>query len=106
MKKNSKHIEKISQTKIIEKICDVTAIPHNQVSAVLNCLEKNVCDMLSSASKASDVQIKLFNGLILESRCESAKEKRNNFTGKMIIVPVRLNVASRITRLFEKKINV
>lgn len=35
MNKNDKHIEKINQTKLIEKICDTTAIPNNQVSAVL-----------------------------------------------------------------------
>ena len=34
MNKNDKHIEKINQTKLIEKICDVTAIPYDQVSVV------------------------------------------------------------------------
>ena len=105
MKNRTKHIEKINQTKLIEKICNVTAIPHNQVSAVLNCLEKNVSDMLSSASKDADVQVKLFDGLILESKYKPTKEKKDNFTGKTIIVPERLNVSGRITRLFEKKIN-
>lgn len=105
MKNRTKHIEKINQTKLIEKICDVTAIPHNQVSAVLNCLEKNVSDRLSSATKDADVQVKLFDGLIIESKFESAKEKRVNLTGKTITVPKRLNVSGRITRLIEKKIN-
>lgn len=50
MKNRTKHIEKINKVKLIEKICDVTAIPHNQVSAVLGSLEKNVFNMLSSAS--------------------------------------------------------
>lgn len=55
MNKNDKHIEKINQTKLIEKIGDVTAIPINQISAVLSSLEKNVFDMLSSASQDRDV---------------------------------------------------
>lgn len=105
MNKNDKHIEKINQTKLIEKICDVTAIPHNQVSAVLNCLEKNVSDRLSSATKDADVQVKLFDGLIIESKHSESKTKRNNITGETIIVPERLNVSGRITRLLEKKIN-
>lgn len=105
MKKNNKHIEKINQTKLIENICDTTAIPHNQVSAVLSSLEKNVSDMLSSASQDTDVQVELFDGLILESKYKPTKEKLNNFMGKTITVPERLNVSGRITRLFEKKIN-
>lgn len=105
MKNRNKNIEKINQTKLIEKICDVTAIPHNQVSAVLSSLEKNVSDMLSSASQDKDVRIKLFDGLILESRHSEPKTKRNNITGETITVPERLNVSGRITRLFENKIN-
>ena len=104
-KNSNKNIEKINQTKLIEKICDVTAIPSNQISTVLNCLEKNVSDILSSASQDRDVQVKLFDGLIIESKHSEPKTKRNNITGETIIVPERLNVSGRITRLFEKKIN-
>lgn len=105
MKNRNNNIEKINQTKLIEKICDVTAIPHNQVSAVLNCLEKNVSDRLSSATKDADVQVKLFDGLLIESKHSELKIKRNNITGKTITVPERLNVSGRITRLLKKKIN-
>lgn len=105
MKNRNKNIEKINRTKLIEKICDVTALPHNQVSAVLKCLEKNVSDRLSSATKDADVQVKLFDGLIIESKHSKPKTKRNNITGEIITVPERLNVSGRITRLLEKKIN-
>lgn len=105
MNKNDKHIEKINQTKLIEKICDVTAIPYDQVSVVLNCLEKNVFDMLSSASKDAVVQVRLFDGLIIESKYSESKTKRNNITGETITVPERLNVSGKITRLLIKKIN-
>lgn len=105
MNNRTKHIEKINQTKLIEKIGDVTAIPYDQVCAVFNCLEKNVFDIFSSASQNKDVQVKLFDGLILESKFELAKEKMVNLTGKTITVPERLNVSGRITRLLEKKIN-
>lgn len=105
MKKNNKHIENINKRKLFEKICDATAIPHNQVSAVLNSLEKNVSDMLSSASKDVDVQVRLFDGLIMESKHSESKTKKDNFTGETITIPERLNVSGRITRLFEKKIN-
>lgn len=105
MKNRNKNIEKINKRKLAEKICDVTAIPHNQVSAVLNSLEKNVSDMLSSASKDADVQVKLLDGLIIESKHSEPKTKRNNITGETIIVPERLNVSGRITRLLKKKIN-
>lgn len=105
MNKNDKHIEKINQTKLIEKICDVTAIPYDQVSVVLNCLEKNVFDMLSSASKDAVVQVRLFDGLIIESKYSESKTKRNNITGETITVPERLNVSGKITRLLKKKIN-
>ncbi len=73
MKKNNKHIEKINKRKLIEKICDTTAISYNQVSAVLSSLEKNVSDRLSSASQDRDVQVRLFDGLILESKYEATK---------------------------------
>lgn len=96
MNKNDKHIE---------KICDVTAIPYDQVSAILNCLEKNVFDILSRASKDKDVQVKLLDGLILESKHSKPKTKRNNITGETITVHERLNVSGRITRLFDKKVN-
>lgn len=105
MKNRTKHIEKINQTKLIEKICDVTAIPYDQVSAVISSLEKNVSDMLSSASLDRDVQVKLFDGLIIESKHSEPKTKRNNITGETITVPERLNVSGRITRLIEKKVN-
>lgn len=105
MKNSNKNIEKINQTKLIEKICDTTAIPYNQVSVVLSSLEKNVLDTLSSALQNRDVQVKLFDGLIIESKHSEPKTKRNNITGETIIVPERLNVSGRITRLLEKKIN-
>lgn len=105
MKNKNKYIEKINQTELIERICDVTAIPHNQVSAVLSSLEKDVFDILSSASQDTDVQVKLFDGLIVKSRYEKAKEKLNNLTGETITVPERLTVSGRITRLLDKKIN-
>ena len=105
MKNRTKHIEKINQTKLIEKICDTTAIPHDQVSVVLNSLEKNVSNMLSSASKDRGVRIKLFDGLIIDSMYSEPKTKRNNITGKTITVPKRLNVSGKITRLLKKKIN-
>lgn len=105
MKNRTKHFEKINQSKLIEQICDVTAIPYEQVSAVLNCLEKSVFNMLSSASQDRDVQVKLFDGLIIESKYEEAKEKRNNLTGEIMTVHERLNVSGRITRLLEKKVN-
>ena len=94
-----------NRNKNIEKICDVTALPHNQVSVVLNCLEKNVSDILFSASQGTDVQVKLFDGLIMESKHSESKTKKDNFTGETITVPERLNVSGRITRLFEKKFN-
>lgn len=105
MKKTNKHTEKINQTKLIEKICDTTAIPNNQVSAVLSSLEKNVFDFLSGASLDRDVQVKLFDGLIIESKHSEPKTKRNNITGETITVPERLNVSGKTTRIFEKKIN-
>lgn len=105
MKNRNKHIEKINKRKVAEMICDATAIPHNQVSAVLSSLEKSVFDKLSSASQDTDVQVKLFDGLIIESKYSESKTKRNNLTCETITVPERLNVTGRITRLFEKKIN-
>lgn len=105
MKNRNNNIEKINQTKLIEKICDTTAIPYNQVSAVLSSLEKNVSDRLSSASQDKDIQVKLFDGLIIESKYSEPKTKLNNLTGKTIAIPERLNVSGRITRLLEKKIN-
>lgn len=71
----------------------------------LSNLEKNVFDILSSASQDRDVQVKLFDGLIIESKHSEPKTKRNNITGETITVPERLNVSGRITRLFKKNIN-
>lgn len=105
MNKNDKHIKKINQRELNEKICDVTALSYDKVSAVLNSLEKNVFDRLSSASQDADVQIKLFDGLFLESKYKPTKEKRNNLTGETITVPEKLNVSGRIIRLLKKKIN-
>lgn len=105
MKKNSKHIEKINKRKLAEMICDTTAIPYDVVSVVLDSLEKNISDMLSSASQDADVRVKLFDGLIIESKYSESKTKKNNITGETITVPERLNVYGRITRLFEKKVN-
>lgn len=105
MKNTNKYIEKINQTKLIEMICDTTAISHEEILAVLDSLKKNIYDILSSASQDRDVQIKLFNGLIIQSRYSEPKIKKNNLTGQTVIVPSRLNIFSRTTRLFEDKIN-
>ena len=61
--------------------------------------------MLSSASKDAVVQVRLFDGLIIESKYSESKTKRNNITGETITVPERLNVSGKITRLLKKKIN-
>lgn len=61
--------------------------------------------MLSSASQDADIQVKLPDGLIIESKYSESKTKRYNITGGTITVLEKLNVSGRITRLFEKKIN-
>lgn len=49
--------------------------------------DEKIRELLSKANQEQDVSIKLFKGISLDSKYIPEREKRNNFTGEIMIYP-------------------
>ena len=108
MKDSLKSQEKITHTytkdmlvKNIAEMCDENI---STIRNVYNLLEKNVAKLLSSANPNTDVSIRLFEGITLDSTYIPEKTKINNLTGKVITATSKIKPKANITRTYRNKL--
>lgn len=104
MNKN-RNIERVRPENLVEQIANKTYISPEAVAVILGAVEDVVIDKISSASKDTDISVKLFDGFFIEGKYQEAKETENNLTSESIEVPEKIKIRGRFTRVFKEKIN-
>lgn len=99
--------EKIRFTKenLIKDIAKQTSNNICDIREIYNALEKLIFDILSSVNEDRDVDVRLFEGISLDGIYVSAKEKKNNLTGKTSLVTSKIKPKFNITRSYIEKLN-
>ena len=98
--------EKITFTKemLIKKVAEVSNKSGNTVRSVYNTFEKTIADLLASADKDTDITLRLFEGITLNSTFIPEKSKLNNLTGEVITTTSKIKPKANITRNYGEKL--
>ena len=70
-----------------------------------NALEDVIFGLLSSVNEEKDLRIKMFEGISLDGKYVSEKEKKNNLTGEISFVNNKIKPKFKITRSYCEKLN-
>lgn len=97
--------EKFTKERLIKRIADAEHKDIALVRSIYNSLEDTIVEALAYATPETDVSVKLFEGITLESSHVPEKVKKNNLTGKNITVAEHIKVKANITRNYQEKIN-
>lgn len=89
---------------LVRKISDVCGRDMSTIRTVYNTLEEIVANLLSSAKPNTDVSIRLFEGITLDSTYIPEKTKLNNLTGKVITTTSKIKPKANITRTYCNKL--
>lgn len=97
---------KITYTKdmLIKKIAEEYGIGVKIVRSIYNLLEENIFEILSSANLNTDVSVRLFEGISIDSSFLPEKTKLNNLTGETIIASSKIKPKVNITRNYCEKL--
>ena len=97
---------KITYTKdmLIKKIAEEYGIGVKIVRSIYNQLEEDVFEILSSANLNTDVSIRLFEGISIDSSFLPEKTKISNLTGETIIASSKIKPKANITRNYCEKL--
>lgn len=85
----------------IAEMCDENM---STIRNIYNLLEQNVAKLLSSANPNTDISIRLFEGVTLDSTFVPEKTKVNNLTGKVITATSKIKPKANITRSYCEKL--
>ena len=108
--KNKANNEKIKNTytkdMIIKNISDMYDgnIGTNTIRNIYNLLEQSILKLLASADSNTDVSVRLFEGITLDSTFIPEKTKLNNLTGKIITATSKIKPKANITRSYCEKL--
>lgn len=89
---------------LIRRISDICGKDMGTIRTVYNTLEETVANLLSSAKFDTDVSIRLFEGITLDSTYIPEKTKVNNLTGKVITATSKIKPKANITRTYRNKL--
>ena len=100
--------EKIKNTytkeMLIKNIAEDSSKNISTVRAIYNALEKIITNLLSSATSNTDISIRLFEGISIDSTFVPEKTKVNNLTGKVITSASKIKPKTNITRNYREKL--
>ena len=92
-------------TKKYKKEISPSKLHMEEVRNVINLLEEEIFEILSTADENKDVSIRLFEGMTMDSTFVPGKTKVNNLTGKEIYVPGKIKPKVNITRYYTSSLN-
>jgi hypothetical protein len=98
---------KLTYTKnmLIKNIAMMSGNDVEVVRTIYNALEDDIAHLLSLASPDTDVSLRLFEGITLNSTFVPEKTKVNNLTGEEIVASSRIKPKANITRYYCDKIS-
>ena len=76
-----------------------------EVKNVINLLEEEIFEILSTADESKDVSIRLFEGMTIDSTFVPGKTKMNNLIGKEVYVPGKIKPKVNVTRYYTNNLN-
>lgn len=85
----------------VAEMCDENM---GTIRNIYNLLEQNVARLLSSANPDTDISIRLFEGITIDSTFVPEKTKVNNLTGKVITSTSKIKPKAKITRSYCEKL--
>ena len=105
-KLNIKEKNKNTYTKemIIKNIAKISGRNISIVRSVYNTLEETMMILLSSANSNTDVSLRLFEGITIDSIYIPEKNKKNNLTGNIITTTSKIKPKANITRNYCNKL--
>jgi len=89
---------------LIRNISDECNKDLNTVRTIYNTLEKTITRLLSTANPNTDITIRLFEGITLDSEFVPEKTRVNNLTGKVITSTSKIKPKANITRSYREKL--
>jgi nucleoid DNA-binding protein len=89
---------------LVRKIAEDCKKDTNSVRTIYNALEKIIAKLLSSANSNTDVSIRLFEGISIDSTFVPEKTKINNLTGEIITSTSKIKPKANITRNYRDKL--
>ena len=108
MKDSLKSQEKVKHTytkdMLVRNIADMCDENMSTIRNIYNLLEQNVAKLLSSANADTDISIRLFEGITIDSTFIPEKTKINNLTGQVITATSKIKPKANITRSYCEKL--
>lgn len=108
MKDSLKSQEKVKHTytkdMLVRNIADMCGENMSTIRNIYNLLEQSVAKLLSSADLNTDISIRLFEGITIDSTFIPEKTKVNNLTGKVITATSKIKPKANITRSYCEKL--
>ena len=100
--------EKIKNTytkeMLIKNIAEVSEKNVSIVRTIYNTFEDIIVKLLSSADCNTDVSLRLFEGITIDSAFVPEKTKMNNLTGNIITTTSKIKPKANITRYYCDKL--
>lgn len=108
MKDSLNSQEKVKHTftkdMLIRNIAEMCDENMSTIRNIYNLLEQNVAKLLSSADPNTDISIRLFEGITIDSTFIPEKTKINNLTSQVITATSKIKPKANITRSYCKKL--
>ena len=89
----------------INNIAMETGQDPKTVRSIYNALEEDISRFLLLADEDTDVSLRLFEGITINSTFVPEKAKVNNLTGEEIIASSKIKPKANITRNYCEKLN-
>lgn len=98
MKNNDKPKTVYTKAQIIKMVARSIRLRKSLVEDVFDGIEQEIAKLLASANEGSDVSLRLFEGITIDSEFIPPKEKVNNLTGDKITTLAKIKAKANITR--------
>lgn len=98
--------EKLTYTKanLIKSIARDCGFHQEEVRIVYESLDQHIVEALSNADENTDVVIRLFDGVSINSTFVPEMERHNNLTGENIVAMCKIRPKVKLTRNYREKI--
>lgn len=98
--------EKLTYTKadLIKSIARECGFHKEEVRMVYESLDNHIIEALSNANENTDVVVRLFDGVSINSTFVPEMERHNNLTGEDIVAMCKIRPKVKLTRNYREKI--
>lgn len=93
-----------TKAQIIKMVARSARIRKSLVKKIYEELESKIMTLLATADKDSDVSLRLFEGISIDSKFLPTKVKTNNLTGETIDTLEKIKAKANVTRYYCDKL--